>query len=53
LIPIEKRPEIEDRTSVHGKQMKMILPKPSFSGQTKRQKSYFSFGVDFSLININ
>jgi hypothetical protein len=44
--------EIEDRVSVHEKQIKMILPKLSFSGQTEAEM-LLSFGVDFSLININ
>jgi hypothetical protein len=33
------KPETEDRASVHEKPKNMIPPKPSFCGQTKRQKS--------------
>jgi hypothetical protein len=35
------KPEIEGRVSVHEKQMKMILSKPSLCGKTKRQKNIF------------
>nr|CAD7587567.1 unnamed protein product [Timema genevievae] len=39
------KPLVEDRASVHEDQIKMILPKPSFCGQTKRQNSYLSFSM--------
>lgn len=45
-------PNVPDVSSVHIGDIKMILPNPKPCGGTKRQQSYYTFEIDFSLIHI-
>ncbi|RVE52221.1 hypothetical protein evm_003140 [Chilo suppressalis] len=43
-------PNMPDIAMVHMDDIKMILPKPAFSGGTKRQQGVYKFDLDFSRI---
>lgn len=45
-------PNEPDISYVKEQDIKLILPKPDFSGSTSRQQSYLSFATDLSLLNI-
>lgn len=45
-------PNVPDMSSVSIGDIKMILLNPKPCGGTKRQQSYYTFEIDFSLINI-
>lgn len=45
-------PPVDDIASVNGTDIKMLLENPSVAQCTKRRKSFISFGVDFSNLNI-
>ncbi|GAB6021636.1 Nucleoporin nup93 [Chamberlinius hualienensis] len=45
-------PIVPDVSAVKEDDVKLILPKPYFSGTTSTQQSFFSFSFDFSLVNI-
>lgn len=47
-----RMPNEPDLSYIRENDIKLILPKPTVTGSTSRQQSFFSFAIDLSLINI-